>query len=86
MDTDFDDFKGQVAGTIDFLKNKYSLLNELKEKITDLNWVIDCGYNTKVATGESAVESLHLPLELLKMCSDLQIGFLISLYDGNRFE
>ncbi|HUC81795.1 MAG TPA: hypothetical protein VMR70_12820 [Flavisolibacter sp.] len=84
-DKDFEDFNGQVTDTIAFLTTNRVQLVELKDAIPDIIWEIDYGYNTKVATGELAVEGLHLPLELLRLCSELKIEILISLYDGKLF-
>ena len=84
-DKDFKDFNGQVMDTIAFLTANQVQLVELKNKIPDINWEIDYGYNTKVATGELAVEGLHLPVALLRLCSDLNIEILVSLYDGKLF-
>jgi len=51
-----------------------------------LNREVDYGYNTKVATGELAVERLHFPLQLLRHCAELKVKIPVSLYDGNLFE
>lgn len=85
-DRDFQNFKGQIADTIKFLKANHSVLYEIKNKIPDLDWEIEYGYSTKVATGELAVEGLLIPLTLVKLCSELQIEILVSLYDGTLFE
>ena len=85
-DKDFEDFNGQVTDAIAFLNTNRVQLFELKNAIPDISWEMDYGYNTKVAIGELAVEGLHLPLELLKLCSELNIEILISLYDGKLFD
>lgn len=84
-DKNFEDFNGQVTDTIAFLTTNRVQLGELRNSIPGISWEIDYGYNTKVATGELAVEGLHLPLELLRLCSELKIEILISLYDGKLF-
>ena len=85
-DRNFTDFEGQVRDTIAFLKTNEQRLVELKNHIPNLSWDIDFGYNTKVATGELAVEGLLFPVELLTLCSRLGIEFLVSLYNANQFE
>jgi hypothetical protein len=85
-DKNFTDFDGQVNGTIAFLKANEHRLNELKSQIPNLSWDIDFGYNTKIATGELAVEGLHFPAELLAICAKLGIELLVSLYNANQFE
>ena len=85
-DKDFIDFNGQISDTTGFLTENFLQLSYLKNKVTDLYWEVDYGYNTKVATGELAVEGLRFPLELLKLCAELEIEILVSLYDGNLFE
>lgn len=85
-DRNFIDFDGQVKDTIAFLKANESRLVELKNRIPDLSWNIDFGYNTKVATGELAVEGLLFPVELLTGCARLEIELLVSLYNANQFE
>ena len=85
-DKDFQDFDGQIADTIDFLNTQHSQLMVLKSQIPGMFWYIDYGYNTKVATGELVYEGLRLPLELIRLCSELQIEILLSLYDGKQFE
>lgn len=61
-DKDFQDINGQIKDFIGFLTENFSQLDDLKDKVADLNWKVDYGYNTKVATGELAVEGLHFPL------------------------
>jgi hypothetical protein len=85
-DKDFQDFNGQITDTIVFLSKNLLPLKDLRNKVSPLYWEIDYGYNTKVATGELAVEGLHFPIELLRLCVDLQIELQISLYDGKLFE
>jgi len=85
-DKDFQDFNGQITDTISFLTENLSQLSDLKNKMADLYWVLDYGYNTKVATGEFAVEGLHFPLQLIRLCTELNIEILVSLFDGNLFE
>jgi hypothetical protein len=84
-DKDFQDFNGQIKDTIRFLTGNFSQLSDLKNKVADLKWEVDYGYNTKVATGELAVEGLHFPLQLLSLCTELKLEILVSLYDGNLF-
>jgi len=85
-DRNFTDFEGQVNDTISFLKANEQQLVELKSHIPNLSWDIDFGYNTKIATGELAVEGLHFPAELLAICVRLGIELLVSLYNENQFE
>lgn len=85
-DRNFTDFEGQVNDTIGFLKANETRLVELKSRITNLSWNIDFGYNTKVASGELAVEGLLFPIELLTVCARLEIELLVSLYNANQFE
>lgn len=85
-DRNFIDFEGQVTDTISFLKANEQRLVELKSRIPNLSWDIDFGYNTKVATGELAIEGLHFPVELLGVCARLEIELLVSLYNANQFE
>ena len=85
-DSNFTDFERQVRDTIAFLRTNEQRLIKLKNHIPNLSWDIDFGYNTKVATGELAVEGLLFPVELLELCSRLGIELLVSLYNGNQFE
>ena len=85
-DRNFTDFDGQVKDTIAFLKANEQRLVALKGQIPNLSWDIDFGYNTKVATGELAVEGLHFPAELLAICARLGIELLVSLYNANQFD
>ncbi len=85
-DRDFQNFNGQVTDTINFLDKNLLQLKALKSKLPDINWEIDYGFKPKVTTSELAVEGLHFPVELLKLCSELQIEIVLSLYDGKLFE
>jgi hypothetical protein len=85
-DRNFADFEGQVNDTISYLKRNEHRLVKLKSHFPNLSWDIDFGYNTKVATGELAVEGLHFPIELLAVCARLEIELLVSLYNANQFE
>ncbi|MGZ3922416.1 MAG: hypothetical protein ACXVLT_11135 [Flavisolibacter sp.] len=85
-DRNFTDFEAQVGDTIAFLKTNELRLLELKNQIPKLSWDIDFGYNTKVATGELAIEGLHFPFTLLALCARLEIELLVSLYSANQFE
>ena len=42
------------------------------------------GYSYHCARAwELAVEGLHFPLQLLRLCTELKVEILVSLYDGN---
>jgi hypothetical protein len=85
-DRSFTDFDGQVSDTIAFLNANEQRLVKLKSQIPNLAWDIDFGYNTKVETGELAVEGLLFPVDLLALCAGLKIALLVSLYNVNQFE
>ncbi len=85
-DRDFADLKGQFADTVAFLeKNKISL-QQVKNRLSDLSWHIDFGYMSKLVTGSIAIEAIFLPLPLLKLCSELEIELLVSMYDSRLFQ
>jgi hypothetical protein len=85
-DRSFTDFDGQVSDTMAFLNANEQRLVKLKSQIPNLAWDIDFGYNTKVETGELAVEGLLFPVDLLALCAGLKIALLVSLYNVNQFE
>jgi hypothetical protein len=85
-DRSFSDFDGQVSDTMAFLNANEQRLVKLKSQIPNLAWDIDFGYNTKVETGELAVEGLLFPVDLLALCAGLKIALLVSLYNVNQFE
>ncbi len=74
---DFDQFNEQVADVTAFLKDHYKDLQKLTQTIGIEYAVLDFG----VEYDESKfVQSKYLPIDLIKLCAELNISIELSIY------
>lgn len=76
---DFDDFKGQLSETIDFLTEHKDQLQAIRST-PDIEYaIIDFGI-TSAINKEKLMQTFVLGKNLIKLCAELDIEIVLSLY------
>ena len=81
---EWDDFPGQVADAIKFLRRHRAALQKLRDEFDGLEIQLDFPYFLRIGTKNICVQWDSLPPALISLAGELGVGIMMSLYPSRR--